>query len=129
MKRTVTALAALGLTMGAGQMALAQQAEPPPVPPPAAEQPPMPEVSGSELSTFVDIYVDLQETATRFEQEMAAVETAEQAQDIQERMRDESIDTIEGHGWTLDQYNTIAQAVNSDPDLVQEALRLIEERS
>lgn len=129
MKRTLTALALLGLSMGAGQMAMAQQAEPPPIPPPAAEPPAVPEISGAELSTFVDIYVDLQETAAQFEQEMAAVETPEQAQDIQERMRDESIDTIEGHGWSLDQYNTIAQAVNADPDLVQQALRLIEERS
>ncbi len=133
MKRTVTALTALGFSLSFGHLALAQQAEPPPVPPPAAEAPDvpapeMPTVSSNELETFVEIYVDLQETASKYEAELAEVETAEDAQGIQERMHEESVGKIEDHGWNLDRYNSVAQTVNSNPDLVQQALRMIEER-
>src|SRR5690606_15705259 len=52
--------------------ALAQQPTEPPVPPPTAAAPEQAiEVSDQEIETFATIYVDLQETADKFEQEMA----------------------------------------------------------
>lgn len=134
MKLSLTSLA-VAVTFGLGSAAWAQQPEPgqPPAPPPA--QAPAPsvqqgtEVSEDELDTFAEIYVELQETATKFEEEMASVETEEEAQDVQSRMQQESIDKIAEHGWTPDQYNRVAQAVNSDPELIERTLSLIEEKS
>jgi hypothetical protein len=133
MKRTITALTALGFALSFGHMTLAQQAEPPPVAPPAAEAPDpvapdTPEVSSADLETFVEIYVDLQETVHKYETELAAAETAEEAQDVQERIHEESVEKIAEYGWNIDRYNSVAQTVNSNPELVQRAVRMIEER-
>lgn len=133
MKLSLTSLAVASVAFGLGSAAWAQQPGQPPAPPPA--QAPAPsvqqgtEVSEDELDTFAEIYVELQETATKFEEEMASVETEEEAQDVQSRMQQESIDKIAEHGWTPDQYNRVAQAVNSDPALIERTLSLIEEKS
>jgi hypothetical protein len=133
MKLSVTSLAVASAAIGLGSAAWAQQPGQPPAPPPA--QAPAPsvdqgmEVSDQELETFAEIYVDLQETATKFEEEMASVESEQDAQDVQSRMQQESIEKIAEHGWTPDQYNRVAQAVNSDPELIEKTLSLIEEKS
>jgi hypothetical protein len=133
MNRTITALTALGFSLSFGHLALAQQAEPPPVAPPAAEAPDltapdMPEVSSADLETFVEIYVDLQETVHKYATDLAAAETADEVQDVQERIHEESVEKIEEHGWSVDRYNGVAQTLNSNPELVQQAVRMIEER-
>jgi hypothetical protein len=44
-------------------------------------------------------------------------------------MRDEIIGTIEGHGWSLDKYNEIAQAITANPELKERALDLINQKA
>lgn len=99
-----------------------EQPAPSPLPEPAAE------VTDEDLDTFAVIYSSLMDTAAKFEQEIAAAESVEEVEDAQERMRDESIAAIEAEGWTLDMYNSVAQAINANPELAQEALRRIDER-
>lgn len=110
--------------------ALAQQPAEPPAPPPAAAAPEQAiEVSDQEIETFATIYVDLQETADKFEQEMAKVESEQEAQEVQTKMQQESIETLDKHGWTPDQFNRVAQAVNQNPELIEKTLKLIEDKS
>jgi hypothetical protein len=133
MQRTLISLAAAAAVFGLGA-AMAQQPAPP-APPPA--QPPAPqvdpsqgqEVSETELETFVEIYVDLQETAEKFQTEMSAAETEQEAQEVQVQMQQESIEKISERGWTPEKYTSVADAVNSDPTLLERALALIEQRS
>jgi hypothetical protein len=99
-----------------------EQPAPPPMPEPAAE------VTDEDLDTFAAIYSGLMKTASKFEEEITAADSVEEVQEAQERMRDESIAAIEAEGWTLDMYNSVAQAINANPELAQEALRRIEER-
>jgi hypothetical protein len=132
MNRYLTSTAAfLAAALGLGTVAVAQAPAPPPAqaPAPQVDQGQAAEVTESDLATFADIYVELQATASRFEAQMSSVESEQEAQELQSRMQQESVETISAHGWTPDRYNTVAQTVNSDPNLIEQALKLIEERS
>lgn len=121
---TLLMLALSGAAFAAG----AQQPEPA-APPAADESAQSVEVTDEELDTFATIYVELQRTAERFEQEISEVETEDEAQAVQARMQQESIDALDRHGWSPDKFNRVAEALNRDPALVERTLRLIEEKS
>lgn len=126
MKELCKALGALVLAVGFSHASLAQE------PPAATQAPPQqaaPAVSEADLDTFATIYVDLKTLNTEFEGEMAAVESEAEAQELQEQMQQQSVETIEEHGWSLERYNLVAQAINSDSDLLTRALELIAEKS
>lgn len=131
MNKPLTLLSALAAAAGLAHAAIAQ----PPSPPPA-EQPPAPslpteqtDVSEQDLDTFANIYVELQSTAEEFESRMAGVESQEEAQELQMEMREESLNAIEAEGWSPEKYNQVAEAINSDPDLIEQTMALIDEKS
>ncbi|MBN1238169.1 MAG: DUF4168 domain-containing protein [Gammaproteobacteria bacterium] len=124
-------LSSLALSLIAfGAAAQPESAPTTPDPVPAEPQAPLePEdVTDEDMETFATIYVALQETAEKYEQEIAAVESEEEAQAVQARLQQESIGTLQRHGWTPDQFNRVAEALNRDPEKVQKTLRLIEEK-
>jgi hypothetical protein len=118
----VAAAAALGLSANAVAQGRAQQ--PPSQEPPSAQAT---QVSDAEIETFAAIYVDLQQTSNKYKAEMTNAQTDEQAREVQTRMQEESIATVEKRGWTPDQYVAVAEAINSDATLTEKTLRLIEQ--
>ncbi|MFS8606490.1 MAG: DUF4168 domain-containing protein [Gammaproteobacteria bacterium] len=126
MRGPVIAAAALFLC---GSFAQAQQPSPPPAEPAPRAEPGLAQpITDDELETFADIYVELEKALSTFEEELAAAENEQQAQEAQARMQQKSFDTIAEHGWTPTQYNRVVQAVNNDPNLLQKAVALIEDR-
>lgn len=102
----------------------------PPQPAPApAPQEDLPEVSESQLDTFTTIYVGLQELNSEYQEEFAEVETEEAAVEVQSRLQAASTELIEEHDWSLDRYNQIARAINEQPEVLEQALELINEKS
>jgi uncharacterized protein HemX len=85
-------------------------------------------VSDADLAKFADIYVDLQETATKFEAELAGAKSDEEAQAVQSKMQQESVAKVAQHGWTPERYVSVGEAINSSPDLAEKTLALIDER-
>jgi hypothetical protein len=122
-------LASLITAAGFACTPLLHAQEPAPPPAPGIGQPPAVNVSDDELETFADIYIELEDTLGRYEEELAGAGSEEEAQQVQVKMQQESFDKIAEHGWTPDQYNRVVQAVNADPNLLQKAVALIEERS
>lgn len=126
MKKLNILLISLGLTFG-GTAVMAN--------PPAYEQPappgmaPATEVSDKKLDKFAEIYVDVESTRSRLAAELSTAEDQQQAQELQMKMRDEIIATIEDHGWTLDDYNQVAQVIAADQQLKEKALEKINEHS
>ena len=104
-------------------------AEPPAQPPSPDAGQPAAEVSDQDLETFADIYIELEETLTRYEEEFAAAGREQEAQETQARLQQDAFDSIAEHGWTPDQYNRVAQAINASPTLRERAIALIDERS
>ena len=123
MERSFVKLVAVALFVGFSAGAHAQA-------PAQGQQPNLPvaEVTDADLEKFANIYVALQETVSKYEAEMLAVETEEEARDIQVRAQKESVDTVAQHGWTPDEYVAVAQAINTDPGLAEKTRRLIDGR-
>ncbi len=86
-------------------------------------------VSDAELDTFASIYVDLLDTAAKFEAEMKSAQTEEQALAIRERIETESVAKVAQRGWTPQKFNSVGDAINSDPDLADKAAKLIDEKN
>ena len=132
------ALSLITFTAAAQPESAAAQRESPPEPAAAAPAEPVPpepqaplepeEVTDEDMETFATIYVELQITAEKYEQEIAAVGSEEEAQAVQARLQQESIGALQRHGWTPDKFNRVAAALNRDPEKVQKTLRLIEEK-
>jgi hypothetical protein len=109
---SIAAAAALALSPGA----FAQQAQ-------------APRPSDAELEQFANIYVDLQETMSKFEAQIAGAQTEEDARGVRAKLEEESLATVAGHGWSAQKYNSVAQAISADSELTQKAIELIEDRS
>jgi hypothetical protein len=112
----------LVFALATAQVSLAQQS-----PAPSAQTPPTAiAVSDADLETFATIYVDLLDTAATFQAELDAAQTEEQAREIRGRAQTESIAKVAQRGWTPDKFNSISEAINSDPGLTDKAVKLIE---
>jgi hypothetical protein len=94
----------------------------------SAEEEPL-DISDEDIETFADIYVQLERIARKYERHIASADSALEAQEIQARMQRESLDALERRGWTPERFDRFARALNSRPDLVEKALRLIERKS
>jgi hypothetical protein len=85
-------------------------------------------VSDAELETFATIYVDLLETAEKFEAEMKSAQTEEQALEIRGRIETESVAKVAQRGWTPAKFNSVSEAINGNPALTEKVVKLIEQR-
>jgi hypothetical protein len=86
------------------------------------------QLSDADLEKFADIYVDLSETAAKFEAELAAAKSEDDALKVQSRMQQESVAKVEQHGWTAERYVSVGDAINANPELAEKTLALIEDR-
>jgi hypothetical protein len=124
--KTSTMTIWLAAALAAGQVSVAQRSpETPSARTPSAEAI---TVSDTDLETFATIYVDLLDTAAKFEAEMQSAQTEEQALEIRERVQAESTATVARHGWTPEKFNSVGEAINNDPVLTDRAVKLIEEK-
>jgi hypothetical protein len=123
MERRLIALVAIisAATLGLSASVFAQE----PAGPPVSREAPA-QVSDAEIQTFADIYVDLQETANKYEAAMSGAKNEQEARNVQTRMQEESLATVARRGWTAERYLTVAEAINANPALLQKARRLIE---
>lgn len=129
----VAILCGLGLAAGTS---LAQENPPPeapPQPPPPQERPANPQqqvdVSDAEVQKFAEIFVDVQDTRDELSRELQDTESPQNAQQVQERMRQAITETIQEHGWNVQKYNRIATAINNDPEMREDALEIIDNLS
>lgn len=126
----LAAAAMLALTPQLYAQEPAPPAQPPAQPPaPGAGQQQAADVSDEDLETFADIYVALEETLSQYEEDLAGATSEEEVQATQAKAQEDAFNKIAEHGWTPDQYNSVAQAVNASPTLREKAVALIEERS
>lgn len=115
------------LSLAAAGTVTAAPTAPPPLP--AQQQQSSMNVSSADVEKFAEIYVDVETTRSELAAEMSGATDPEEAQKVQARMRDEIIGTIEDHGWSLNKYNEVAQAITADRELKEQALDLINQKS
>jgi hypothetical protein len=106
MKRASTPLclaAALGLMLGAaGTSATAQD-----------------QFTEDDLQSFAVAVVQIERINASVQQELQTIETPEEQQQMQQQAQAQMIQVIESEGMTVDDYNQIATAVQTDPNLAQ----------
>jgi hypothetical protein len=86
------------------------------------------QLSDADLEKFAAIYVDLSETAAKFEAQLAEAKSEDDALKVQSRMQEESVAKVERHGWTPERYVSVGDAINANPELAEKTLALIEDR-
>lgn len=101
------------LAQGA-QQSQGQQSQGANTPPPQAEQI---EVTDSKLALYVQAATKITEIRDQFQQKMAAADSPEEAQGLQEEASSEMIGAVESFGMTVEEYNQIAYALQSDSEL------------
>jgi hypothetical protein len=105
MRPLLTLIAALTATLWLSQAALAQAP------------------SDEDLTAFVDIFLALSENARPLQ-----ARGADAPADAW-RERRSSLEIVEEHGWTLEQYNAVAHQVNSTDTVWQRFRSMMEQRS
>lgn len=125
--RTAIMTLALAALTGAPLAVTGAPTAPPPTPTPQTA--PETSVDSEQLDTFTSIYVEMQDARSKLSNRMANAESPEDAQKIQRSMDQKFNEVIEAHGWDLEEYNEVASAINSNPDLRQRALSMINEKS
>ena len=83
-------------------------------------------VSDAEIETFAAIYVDLIETAAKFQAEIESAQTEQQALAIRDRAQAEGVAKVTQRGWTPEKFGLVGDTINNDPALAERAVRLIE---
>jgi hypothetical protein len=91
--------------------------------PPAAEAI---SVSDAELETFAAIYADLIDTAAKYQAQMEAAQSEQQALAIRDQAQTESVAKVTQRGWTPEKFSLVGDAINNDPALTERAVKLIE---
>jgi hypothetical protein len=122
--RTSTITILLAAALVAAPVSFAQRLpDSPGARPPAAEAI---SVSDAELETFAAIYVDLIDMAAKYQAQIEAAETEQQALAIRDEAQAESVAKVTQRGWTPEKFSSVGDAINNDPALTERAVKLIE---
>ncbi|TCK03097.1 DUF4168 domain-containing protein [Marinobacterium mangrovicola] len=82
---------------------------------PAAQ--PQIEVNDATVAKFADAYTDVVALQSDFSTRLQNIEEPSEAQALQEEVQAEMIEAVEAKGFSVQEYNAIAQRVSQDPEL------------
>jgi len=85
------------------------------------------ELTDEEKEAIATAYVDLQELQAQYREEFADLQDPEEAQQVQQQFQEEQQGIIEDNGISLERYDQAIQATQTDAELRDELLALIEE--
>lgn len=92
------------------------------------QQQPAADIPEEQLDAFADAALDVQQVQQDLNTELQDVESREQAEQLQEEAERRATQAIEAQGLSPEQYRSILQAANSDPELYSTILALMEEK-
>ena len=85
------------------------------------------ELSDEEKEAVASAYVDLQELEAQYREEFADLQDPEEAQQVQQQFQEEQQGIIEDNDVSLELYDQAIRATQTDAELRDELLALIEE--
>lgn len=124
----LTALSLLAgmLALGAGAGSALAQSEAPQQPPAAQSQPPAAQseqVSDESLKIFASAMKEVNRIADKARTELQQSDQPEKAQEVQQKAQAEMVDAVQKKGLSVEQYNQIAMAAQSDPKVREKVLQ------
>ncbi|NGP53760.1 DUF4168 domain-containing protein [Thioalkalivibrio sp. XN8] len=94
-----------------------------------AQAAPPADVPGAKLDQFVVALEEVHAIGSKATEELEQSGDMEEARLIQERAQGEMIEAVKDAGLTVEEYNRIAQLMNSDPTIQERVNKRIEDRS
>ncbi|MCC5869432.1 MAG: DUF4168 domain-containing protein [Gammaproteobacteria bacterium] len=94
----------------------------------AQAQQPAVNIDDATLDQFANAFLEVQTIQTSASQEMEQVTDQAQAQDIQQRAQDEMVQAVIDTGLSVEDYNQIAQQMNTDAELREDIMARLEEQ-
>ena len=83
----------------------------------APEQQQQADFSDQELETFVELQDEIGEVREQYVSEIEAAGSEDEARQLQQEAQTEMVEVIEDAGMSVEEYNAIAVAYNSDPSI------------
>lgn len=125
---SIMAVAALGLSLPATGLAVAQETAPAQ---PSVETPqPSQDYSDETLRSFAVAFLQVDEINRQYTPRLQEATTPEEQQQIQQEASQEMVNAVEGaEGITIQEYTSIMQAAQADPELAQTLTAYIGEAS
>lgn len=122
-KILLSGLSALAIGLGASLGAAgAQDAVPAPAPAPQTEEAPAaaPQQDDAKLKSFAVAFIEVAKVTQSYQPQIESAGTAEDQSRLRQEAGEKMVEAVnEAEGITLDEYNTIIQAAQTDPDLAQ----------
>ena len=121
-KILLSGLSALAIGIGASLgAASAQDAAPAPAPAPQTEAPAAaPQQDDAKLKSFAVAFIEVAKVTQSYQPQIESAGTAEDQSRLRQEAGEKMVEAVnEAEGITLDEYNTIIQAAQTDPDLAQ----------
>ncbi|MCC5856176.1 MAG: DUF4168 domain-containing protein [Idiomarina sp.] len=85
-------------------------------------------ITEDQLEKFVDALEDIERINDDFVEQLENIETQEQAQELQIAAQREMVEAVEDAGLTVEEYNTVAYRLQSDPEIREAVEQIREER-
>ncbi len=92
-------------------------------------QTPRADFEQQELEKFAKAYVQVHDIQEEFAYEMGNTSSEQEAKNLQAEYMEKMVDVVRDEGLTVDKYNEIADALQSDPQLREKVSTLVEDFS
>ncbi|MFO8033170.1 MAG: DUF4168 domain-containing protein [Desulfohalobiaceae bacterium] len=83
--------------------------------------------SDEDLDKFAKSYVQIQEIQQEYSDELSQMEDEQEAQELQEKYTERMVDVVREEGLSVEEYNQIGQAMNSDNELREDIESRVED--
>ena len=117
--RNLIPVAALALAAGSTPVMAQEEA-------PSQREAPATTISDEQLERFSGAYEDVREIQAKAETQLGSAQDTQQAEQVQQQANEEMLKAVQDNGLEADEFNQIARAVNTDPD-VQKRLEKIQQ--
>lgn len=85
------------------------------------------EVSDQQLEQFVDAVTSVEQVQQEYAAQIQDTQDAEQAQTLRQEAQEEMVSAVEDSGLSVDEFNLIAQQIQTDPALVARLQNILRE--
>ncbi|MFP4392730.1 MAG: DUF4168 domain-containing protein [Desulfohalobiaceae bacterium] len=91
------------------------------------QEPQKTDFSDEKLEKFSSSYVQIQDIQQEYSDELSKMEDEKEAQDLQEKYTERMVDVVREEGLSVEEYNQIGQAMNSDKELREKIESMVDE--
>ncbi|GHB24703.1 DUF4168 domain-containing protein [Salinicola rhizosphaerae] len=93
-----------------------------------AQQAPAKNFSDDQLHQFADASQDIAQISQNYTQQLQNASDQGEQQKIRQQANEEMVSAVKGSGMTVEQFNSIGQAIQQDPQLMQRVQGMVQQK-